>query len=55
MSVALLLLTLAAHSGDVHPGDALWNALQPLCGKSFEGRLVEEPSRPTRKWASSVW
>lgn len=41
MSIALLLLTLAAH-----PGDALWNALQPLCGKSFEGRLVEgtEPS-----------
>jgi hypothetical protein len=29
-----------------HPADALWNALQPLCGKSFEGRLIEgtEPS-----------
>ena len=29
-----------------HPGDALWSALQPLCGKSFEGKLVEgtEPS-----------
>ena len=37
MNVALLLLALAAH-----PGDALWSALEPLCGKSFEGRLVEE-------------
>lgn len=28
------------------PGDALWDRLQPLCGKAFEGRLVEgtEPS-----------
>jgi hypothetical protein len=28
------------------PGDALWNAVRPLCGKAFEGRLVEgtEPS-----------
>jgi len=23
------------------PGDALWNALQALCGKAFEGRMVE--------------
>jgi len=23
------------------PGDAFWNALQPLCGKAFEGRVVE--------------
>ena len=23
------------------PGDALWNALQALCGKAFEGKLVE--------------
>ena len=31
------------------PGDALWTALQPLCGKAFEGRLVEgtEPSDKT--------
>ncbi|HEX6323777.1 MAG TPA: D-aminoacylase [Vicinamibacterales bacterium] len=23
------------------PGDALWNALQAMCGKAFEGRMVE--------------
>ena len=46
-----LLLTLAIAAGcrtaaPAHPGDALWSALQPLCGKAFEGRLVEgtEPS-----------
>ena len=49
MKTALLLVVLAAHPSahaSAHPGDALWNALQPLCGKSFEGRLVEgtEPS-----------
>lgn len=50
MKIALLLLTLAAAgcktAATSHPGDALWNALQPLCGKTFEGRLVEgtEPS-----------
>lgn len=28
------------------PGEALWNALRPLCGNAYEGRLVEgtEPS-----------
>ena len=28
------------------PGDRFWQAMQPLCGKAFEGRLVEgtEPS-----------
>lgn len=28
------------------PSDSLWSALQPLCGKAFEGRVVEgtEPS-----------
>ena len=42
MIALLLLLTIATPQ----PGDALWTALQPLCGKSFEGRLVEgtEPS-----------
>ncbi|HYC62221.1 MAG TPA: hypothetical protein VEK79_21905 [Thermoanaerobaculia bacterium] len=50
MKILLLLLTLAAAgcrtATTPHPGDALWNALQPLCGKTFEGRLVEgtEPS-----------
>ena len=27
------------------PGDALWKALQPLCGKAFAGRLVEGTER----------
>lgn len=29
-----------------HPAGAFWNALQPLCGQAFEGRVVEgtEPS-----------
>jgi hypothetical protein len=50
VKTALLLLTLVAAgcrtAATAHPGDALWNALLPLCGKSFEGRLVEgtEPS-----------
>ena len=46
-----LLLAVAIVAGcrtaaPAHPGDALWSALQPLCGKAFEGRLVEgtEPS-----------
>lgn len=36
----------AAMTSGVAAGDALWNALQPLCGQAFEGRLVEgtEPS-----------
>lgn len=31
------------------PGDALWNALASMCGKAFEGRMVEgtEPSDKT--------
>jgi hypothetical protein len=50
MKIAVLLLTLVAAgcrtAAPAHPGDALWNALQPLCGKAFEGRLAEgtEPS-----------
>jgi hypothetical protein len=47
---ALLLMLLVAAgcrtTAPAHPGDALWSALQPLCGKAFAGRLVEgtEPS-----------
>ena len=50
MKTAVLLLTLVAAgcrtAATAHPGDALWSALQPLCGKAFEGRLIEgsEPS-----------
>ena len=31
----------AATSAQARPGDALWNALTSLCGKAFEGRMVE--------------
>jgi hypothetical protein len=48
-AIVLLLLVLAGScrtAAPARPGDAFWNALQPLCGKAFEGRLVEgtEPS-----------
>jgi hypothetical protein len=44
-----LLALLFASCGSVpssSPGDQLWTAIQPLCGKAFEGQLVEgtEPS-----------
>ena len=41
-----LLLTAGCTTTGGQPGDAFWSALQPLCGKAFEGRLVEgtEPS-----------
>lgn len=44
--VAFLLLTGCQSLAPARPGDALWNALRPLCGQSFEGRLTEgtEPS-----------
>lgn len=50
MKHALLLALVIAGgcrtAAPAHPGDALWSALEPLCGKAFEGRLVEgtEPS-----------
>jgi hypothetical protein len=45
----LLMLALVAGcrtAATAHPADALWAALQPLCGKSFAGTMVEgtEPS-----------
>lgn len=41
-----LLLTAGCTTTGGQPGDAFWSSLQPLCGKAFEGRLVEgtEPS-----------
>jgi hypothetical protein len=35
-----------APPAEERPGEALWNAIQPLCGNAYEGRLVEgtEPS-----------
>lgn len=47
--LALMLLVLAGSCRTAvtpGPGHAFWSALQPLCGKAFEGGLVEgtEPS-----------
>ena len=39
-ALALLLLAGCA-STTPHPADSFWSALQPLCGKAFEGRMVE--------------
>lgn len=45
-AAAFLLLVGAAPSGEAGPPDPFWAALQALCGKAFEGRVVEgtEPS-----------
>jgi hypothetical protein len=42
----LLALFLATACRTAHPADTLWSRLQPLCGKAFEGKMVEgtEPS-----------
>ena len=41
---ALLFLLSACRTSS--PADSLWSAIQPLCGKAFEGRVIEgtEPS-----------
>lgn len=46
MRFAIVLLLFATACRTAHPADSLWSALQPLCGKAFEGRMVEgtEPS-----------
>ena len=46
VSALSLLLAACATSAPPQNGDALWSALQPLCGQAFEGRLAEgtEPS-----------
>ncbi len=43
-TIALALLVSACRTAA--PGDLFWNAMRPLCGQAFEGRLVEgtEPS-----------
>jgi hypothetical protein len=45
LSIAASASATAPPAGE-RPGEALWNALQPLCGNAYEGRLVEgtEPS-----------
>lgn len=44
--VVSLLSFAACQTTAPQPGDDLWNALTPLCGQAFEGRLAEgtEPS-----------
>lgn len=46
MRLTLLALLLATACRTAHPADTLWSRLQPLCGKAFEGKMVEgtEPS-----------
>ncbi|HEX2253981.1 MAG TPA: hypothetical protein VHQ65_11995 [Thermoanaerobaculia bacterium] len=49
LAIPLLLVALSACATSPtpdRPGEALWNALEPLCGNAYEGRLVEgtEPS-----------
>ena len=46
MRSTLVFVILLAGCRSAMPGDAFWNAMRPLCGQSFEGRLVEgtEPS-----------
>ncbi len=45
-AVPLLFLLVFTACRTAAPASALWSALQPLCGKAFEGRVVEgtEPS-----------
>ena len=44
--IFLLAVGCASVNAPPHPADPLWSALQPLCGKAFEGSLAEgtEPS-----------
>ncbi|MFZ2490839.1 MAG: hypothetical protein WA208_05090 [Thermoanaerobaculia bacterium] len=36
-----VLLIAGCTTTAARPGDQLWNALAPLCGRAFEGRMVE--------------
>lgn len=40
-ALALLLLAGCGTATAPHPADSFWAAMQPLCGKAFEGRVVE--------------
>jgi hypothetical protein len=40
-SVPVLFLFVLTACRTAAPADSLWSALQPLCGKAFEGRVVE--------------
>jgi hypothetical protein len=46
MRLAAFLLFFLTACRSSSPADSLWSAIQPLCGKAFEGRVVEgtEPS-----------
>lgn len=36
-----MAMLLSAGGADPLPGQALWDAFEPLCGKAFEGRMTE--------------
>jgi hypothetical protein len=40
-TLSFLLLAACQTTAPAQPGDRFWDALQPLCGKAFEGRLIE--------------
>ncbi len=39
--LAFLLLIGCQTTAPMHPGEELWDALRPLCGQAFAGRLTE--------------
>ena len=47
MTPLLLSLVTLAHVGTQSPLDQFWKDLQQLCGKAFEGRVVEAPAGDT--------
>lgn len=46
LTLALLVAFGCQTTSPARPGESFWQAIRPLCGKTFEGRLVEgtEPS-----------
>jgi len=40
-TLPFLLLVACRTTAPAHPADRFWEALRPLCGKAFEGRLTE--------------
>lgn len=46
MRIVLLscLLAVAGAASATSPADAFWDRFEPLCGKAFEGRLVQKPA-----------
>lgn len=44
MSPLILSLVTLAHVGAQSPFDQFWRDLQPLCGKAYQGRVIEAPA-----------